>query len=105
MHYPLLLGIKTLLKFEPNLLSILVFVLANVVYLLVMRNQYASYVKIKNKKPLYYKLYRVYSRFFLSKVTSRSEREFYVRCNWITISFGIVIILSFLSYIAKVFTH
>lgn len=107
MNASLLLAsnIKKVLTFEPNLLTLLVFVLSNIAYILAMRWHYKKYVTEKQKRPGNYKLFRVYSSFFLSKVASRSERKFYVQCNIIGAIFGSLIILSFATYLAKVFMH
>ncbi len=101
----LLLNVRTLLSYEPNLLTLLVFVLSNIAYVLVMRWHFKRYIEEKRKRPGNYKLFRIYSAFFLSKVASRSERKFYVKCNIIGAVFGALIILSFATYLAKVFMH
>ncbi len=97
----LLQGLRELPKFVPNLVTIIVFTFSNIAYIVIMRTHYNNYVKRKQKKPIYYKLFRVYGRFFLSKVTSRSERKFYVQCNIIGAVFGSMIILSFMYFVNK----
>lgn len=99
----ILLGIGALSKFIPNFINIVFFVAANLVYILLMRYQLNQFIKEKGKKPMHFKLFRIYHGFFLRKVVSRSERQLYVRSNWITIIMGIIILGTFGLVVYKMF--
>lgn len=74
--------------------AFVLFLVSNVAYITMMKMMVAGYYKRKSKKPLHFKLYRYYNPEMVKKVTSKSEKAFYLKSNRVTVLMNSIIILS-----------
>lgn len=74
--------------------AVLVFIFF--MYLVVMRINMYLYTQKHDKRPLHYKIFRVYSKNLINNCPSKSEKKFYKKTNKITYFFNSSLIFVFM---------
>ncbi len=72
-------------------------------YMLVARIHLYLYQRDNKRKPVHYRMFRLYSKSLISNAPSKKEKQFYIVTNRLTWFFNTVMIVAFLIYLIKVF--
>lgn len=80
-------------------LSVFIFVLIFLLYLIVVKMHVARYVNANSRKPIHYRLFRLYDKTMISNAPSKKEKQFYRDTNKITWAFNSVTIAAFIIYL------
>lgn len=87
------------LKNDTIALSFFIFVLIFGLYLIVIRLHVWRYVNANSRKPVHYRLFRLYDKTMISNAPSKKEKQFYKDTNKITWTFNTITIGAFIIYL------
>lgn len=93
------------LKNDSIALSFFIFVLIFALYLVVIRVHVWRYVNTNSRKPVHYRLFRLYDKTMISNAPSKREKQFYKDTNKITWTFNSITIGAFIIYLYLMLMH
>jgi len=85
------------------LLTLITFGILYGVYMLIVRLHVAGYIRKNSKKPMHFKMFRLYSKSLVNNAPSKKEKQFYINANKITWFFNTLTIVMFVGYLLIVF--
>lgn len=83
--------------------TLVTFVGLYTIYMLVARAHLYLYQRENRRKPVHYRMFRLYSKSLISNAPSKKEKQFYIATNRLTWFFNTVMIVAFFVYLMKVF--
>ena len=95
----MLSSLLSVLKSDALLLGSVTLFALFVTYMTVMRIHVFLYTQKHEKRPIHYKVFRLYNKSMITNCPSKSEKKFYAKTNKLTYFFNSVMIFSFVVFV------
>lgn len=87
------------IKHDFVLLSLITFAIFYGIYALIVRLHLSGFIRKNSKKPMHFKMFRLYSSSLVNNAPSKKEKLFYIAANKITLFFNSLTIIIFVIYL------